>query len=171
MRKIASLVVKFGALLAILFLDPQFSIDLQLIGGVIILQTLPAVGLGLYTRWFHRGGLIAGWVAGMVAAFWMLWLVPQQAVTAGGVKVIRQHFGGSGFALSHLGLSTTAGVYVGFLAVAVNLVVAVAVTASLRALRVGAGQDATQDSDDLANRGDPRVHDLDTLVGGIHPAP
>ena len=49
------------------FLDPQFSIDLQLIGGVIILQTLPAVALGLYTRWFHRGGLIAGWIAGMGA--------------------------------------------------------------------------------------------------------
>ena len=48
--KLASLVVKFGALVAILALDPQFSIDLQLIGGVIILQTLPAVALGLYTR-------------------------------------------------------------------------------------------------------------------------
>ncbi len=45
----------------ILALDPQFSIDLQLIGGVIILQTLPSVGLGLMTRWFHRGALIAGW--------------------------------------------------------------------------------------------------------------
>src|ERR687895_541611 len=57
--KLASLVVKVGAVLVILTLDPQFSIDLQLIGGVIILQTLPSVGLGLYTRWFHKGGLIA----------------------------------------------------------------------------------------------------------------
>ena len=48
--KLASLVVKVGALVAILALDPQFSIDLQLIGGIIILQTLPAVALGLYTR-------------------------------------------------------------------------------------------------------------------------
>src|SRR5688572_29178307 len=63
--KLASLVVKVGALAAILALDPQFSIDLQLIGGIIILQTLPAVALGLYTGWFHRWGLIAGWVAGM----------------------------------------------------------------------------------------------------------
>ncbi len=62
--KIASLVVKVGAVACIVFLDPQFSIDLQLIGGVIILQTLPAVAIGLYTRWFHRGALIAGWVAG-----------------------------------------------------------------------------------------------------------
>ena len=43
--KWASLVVKFGAVAFILFIDPQFSIDLQLIGGVIILQTLPAVAI------------------------------------------------------------------------------------------------------------------------------
>jgi solute:Na+ symporter, SSS family len=74
--KLASLVVKFGALLAILALDPQFSIDLQLIGGVIILQTLPAVALGLFTGWFHRWGLVTGWVAGMPSGFWMLWTIP-----------------------------------------------------------------------------------------------
>ncbi len=51
--KWASLVVKFGAVAFILFINPQFSIDLQLIGGVIILQTLPAVAIALYTRWQH----------------------------------------------------------------------------------------------------------------------
>jgi SSS family solute:Na+ symporter len=60
--KITSLVVKLGAVAAILFINPQFSIDLQLIGGVIILQTLPSVALGLYTRWMHRGSP-AGWRA------------------------------------------------------------------------------------------------------------
>ncbi len=44
--KIASLVVKLGAVAFVVFVDPQFSIDLQLIGGVIILQTLPSVGAG-----------------------------------------------------------------------------------------------------------------------------
>ncbi|MFD0854269.1 sodium:solute symporter, partial [Actinomadura adrarensis] len=63
--KVVSLVVKVGAVACILLLDPEFSIDLQLIGGVIILQTLPAVGLGLFTRWFHRGALIAGWASGL----------------------------------------------------------------------------------------------------------
>src|SRR5919199_1319437 len=75
MSKVASLVVKLGALLAIIVLDPQFSIDLQLIGGVIIAQTLPAVGLGLVTRWFHRGALVAGWVAGMIVGFLTLWSI------------------------------------------------------------------------------------------------
>ncbi|MGL4742918.1 MAG: monocarboxylate uptake permease MctP, partial [Dermatophilaceae bacterium] len=126
--KIASLVVKFGALVAILALDPQFSIDLQLIGGVIILQTLPAVGLGLFTRWFHRGGLVAGWVAGMAAGAWLLWNVPQTIVTADGPKVLREHFGGSAVKLSEFGFDTTLTIYAGFLATLVNLVVAVAVT-------------------------------------------
>ncbi|HET6290185.1 MAG TPA: sodium:solute symporter, partial [Amycolatopsis sp.] len=47
--KLASLIVKFGAVAFILFIDPQFSIDLQLIGGVLILQTLPTVAISLYT--------------------------------------------------------------------------------------------------------------------------
>jgi len=34
--------------------------DLRLLGGVWIIQTPPAVFLGLYTRWFHRSALLAG---------------------------------------------------------------------------------------------------------------
>ncbi|MDQ4021973.1 MAG: sodium:solute symporter, partial [Actinomycetota bacterium] len=71
--KLASLVVKLGAVLFIVGVDPQFSIDLQLIGGVIILQTLPMVAIALYTRWFHIWGLVAGWVAGMAWGFVMLY--------------------------------------------------------------------------------------------------
>ena len=63
--KIVSLTVKFGALLVILLLNTQFAIDLQLIGGVVIMQTLPAVALGLYTNWFHRWALGAGIGAGL----------------------------------------------------------------------------------------------------------
>jgi len=66
-----SLVVKAGALAFVLFLPTKFSIDLQLLGGVWMLQTLPAVMLALYTRWFHRWGLLAGWAVGMVAGTWI----------------------------------------------------------------------------------------------------
>ena len=52
----ASLLVKFGALGCILLLNPQLSIELQLIGGVVILQAIPAAMIGLWTAWFHRGG-------------------------------------------------------------------------------------------------------------------
>jgi SSS family solute:Na+ symporter len=69
--KLVSLVVKAGALAFVLFLPTKFSIDLQLLGGVWMLQTLPAVMLALYTRWFHRWGLLAGWLVGMVAGTWI----------------------------------------------------------------------------------------------------
>ncbi len=159
--KIASLVVKFGALVAILALDPQFSIDLQLIGGVIILQTLPAVGLGLFTRWFHKGGLIAGWVAGMASGAWLLWNVPQTVVTADGPKVLREHFGGSAVKLSELGFDTTLTIYAGFLATLANLVVAVVLTLVLRARGVADGEDATAQGDFAVDAGDQRAHHLD----------
>ena len=90
--KVTSLLVKVGALVFVVFVDPQFSIDLQLIGGVIILQTLPAVALGLFTRWFHRGALIGGWIAGMGLGMWMLYQIPNAATK-------RAHFGGSAFPL------------------------------------------------------------------------
>src|SRR5919205_633503 len=161
MSKVASLVVKLGALLAIVALDPQFSIDLQLIGGVIIAQTLPAVGLGLVTRWFHRGALIAGWVAGMLAAIWTLWTIP--AVTFGPngtATVTKAHFGGSAFKLSDLGFDTKLTIWAGIVALAVNLIVTIVGTVVLRAMKVADGPDETRLADYFADRGDPRVHDL-----------
>jgi SSS family solute:Na+ symporter len=148
--KLASLVVKLGALLVILVIDPQFSIDLQLIGGVIILQTLPSVALGLFTRWFHRTGLIAGWIAGMSAGLAMLYTIPNPATH-------HDHFGGSAFALSKLGLPWDMPIYTGFLAVRVNLLVGVIGTLIARAAKHPDGVDATARSDYFADEGDPKL--------------
>jgi len=163
--KLASLVVKVGALLAILALDPQFSIDLQLIGGIIILQTLPAVALGLYTRWFHRWGLIAGWVAGMVVGFWTTYQIQQKVFNPDGtITIAKEHFGGSGFPLSELGLDTTWTIYAGFLALVANLVVCAIATLVFRAMKVADGVDATQPDEYFADAGDPRVHEIPEVV-------
>ena len=164
--KITSLVVKLGAVAAILFLNPQFSIDLQLIGGVIILQTLPSVALGLYTRWFHRGGLVAGWVAGMVAGVWMVYEIPKLNPDK---TVAREHFGGSSFALSKLGFDTKTTVYAGLIAVLVNLVVVLVVTAVLRAMKVAEGVDGTAEFDYTAEREDPTVRDLPDPLASAPP--
>lgn len=166
--KLASLVVKLGALLAILVIDPQFSIDLQLIGGVIILQTLPAVALGLYTRWFHSRALIAGWAAGMLVGFWTLYQVQAKAFGPDGeVTIVKEHFGGSGFALSKLGFDTDSTIYAGFLAIAANLLVAVVVTLLIRG-RVADGEDTTLPEDYTAEAGDPGVaEELEELGGTV----
>ncbi|MGV9269024.1 monocarboxylate uptake permease MctP [Kitasatospora sp. NPDC003701] len=138
--KVASLVVKFGALICTLMLTPQFSTDFQLIGNVIILQTLPAVGLGIVIRWFHRTGLLVGWVVGMASGLWMLYRIPNPATG-------HAHFGGNALPLSDLGLPTHMPMYVGFLALVVNLVVTVLVTLVCRAVRVPDGIDETRGDD------------------------
>ena len=152
--KLASLVVKFGAVAIILFIDPQFSIDLQLIGGVLILQTLPAVAIALYTRWFHRIGLIAGWAVGMAWGVAMLYDIPNPATN-------HLHFGGSALQLSklsifgwHLFPGAAAQIYPGFVALIANLVVAVIVTLVLRSLKVFNGVDETEGTDYHADEHD-----------------
>ncbi len=140
------MIVKVGALVFILVIDPQFSIDLQLIGGVIILQTLPAVALGLYTKWFHRWGLVGGWLAGMGLGMWMLYQIPNPATS-------HAHFGGSAFPLSKwfdpttIGLNAATTVYVGFIAVITNVLVAVIITLICKAVRVADGIDLTTRDD------------------------
>ena len=67
MAKWVSLIVKLGALVFILFVPTQYAINLQLLGGIWIIQTLPAVMLGVYTRWFNDWALLVGWAAGMIA--------------------------------------------------------------------------------------------------------
>ena len=65
--KWASLVVKFGALVFILFVPTQYAIRLQLLGGIWIIRTLPAILGGAYTRWFNDWALLVGWAAGAIA--------------------------------------------------------------------------------------------------------
>lgn len=69
--KITSLIVKFGALLFIIFMPLQYAIQLQLLGGIWISQTIPAVIVGLYTRWLNPWALIVGWAAGLTTGTWM----------------------------------------------------------------------------------------------------
>jgi SSS family solute:Na+ symporter len=155
--KLASLVVKLGAVVFIVFIDPQYAIDLQLIGGVIILQTLPMVAIALYTRWFHIWGLVAGWVVGMGWGLVMLYAIPNPATE-------RLHFGGSALALSKLsifGWHPFAGsliqIYVGFVALIGNLVAAAVVTIVARRLRVFNGTDETTPADYHEDEGSPRL--------------
>jgi solute:Na+ symporter, SSS family len=155
--KLASLVVKIGAVLFIVVVDPQFSIDLQLIGGVIILQTLPAVAIALYTRWLHRWALVAGWLAGMAYGLYLLYQIPNPAAN-------RLHFGGSALTLDKLsvfGLHLFGGskmqIYVGFVALVVNLLVTVIVSALLRVTSVSNGVDETEELDYHADEGSDRI--------------
>jgi solute:Na+ symporter, SSS family len=78
--KWASLVVKFGALVFVMFLPLQYAIQLQLLGGIWIIQTFPAVACGLFTRRLNDWALFIGWLAGTAAGTWMSVAVNYSAV-------------------------------------------------------------------------------------------
>ncbi|SDY01143.1 solute:Na+ symporter, SSS family [Micromonospora pattaloongensis] len=161
--KTASLAVKFGAVLVIVALNTQFAIDLQLIGGVLIMQTLPAVALGLYTNWFHRTALMSGLLTGLVVGILMLYQIPRYGADG---AVLRPHFGGSAWPLSNLGLDTKSSIYVGIVALSVNLIVTAALTPVLRRAGVPDGRDITDERDYVADEGDPRVKRMTEIVDG-----
>jgi solute:Na+ symporter, SSS family len=71
--KILSMVVKFGALLVILFMPTKFALDLQLLGGIWMLQAVPAIFFGLWTRWYSGSALLIGWAAGMIVGTALAW--------------------------------------------------------------------------------------------------
>ena len=121
--------MKLGALLFAIELSKTFSINLQLLGGVWILQTFPAIVVGLYTRWFHRWALLIGWAAGMVYGTVEAWRTPGNG---------QHHFGASTAPiLGHI-------IYIGFAAFIINLVVTVVLTLIFNAVHLPAGTDETQ---------------------------
>ena len=112
--KITSLVVKVGALAFTLFLPVQFALDLQLLGGLWILQTFPALVFGLFTRWFRAEGLLLGWVVGIGWGSWTAW--------SNGMKPLASlALGGESFTF-----------FVGLGALILNIAVAIVVTAIVR---------------------------------------
>src|SRR5260370_18445433 len=89
--KIASLVVKLGALAFTIFLPTQYALDLQLLGGLWIRQTFPALVFGLFTRWFRAEGLLLGWAAGILWGSWTAWsngLKPLATIELGGARYV-----------------------------------------------------------------------------------
>jgi len=153
--KLVSLLVKFVALIFVLTMDKQNAINFQLLGGIWILQTLPSVVFGLYTRWFHRWALLAGWAVAMVYGTVKAYNVSSPTVP---------HFAGS---LAPMELIGQLG-YIAFTAFVINILVAVVLTPILRALKSPEGEDRTVIADYFVDAGDPRVKPLPELTTDQH---
>jgi SSS family solute:Na+ symporter len=69
--KIASLLVKVGALVFIIFVPVPYALQFQLLGGLWMIQVLPSVILGLYLRMLNGWALLAGWAVGTGVGTWM----------------------------------------------------------------------------------------------------
>src|SRR6266700_451651 len=128
--KITSLVVKFGALIFIVAIPTAQVINFQLLGGIWILQTLPAVFLGLYTNWFNRWALLIGWLVAMVLGTLM--------------------FIGAGFNAVYtisIGSLSIPPMYAAFAAIIVNLILALVLTPIFNGIGLKRGTDSTKPAD------------------------
>jgi len=128
--KIVSLIVKLGALIFIIGFPQQYAISMQQVGGILVLQTLPAIIFGLYTRWFHRRALLLGWLAGIVYGIYM-W------GTTGYKSTV--------YAIHLFGHAVPA--YAAIWALIVNIIVAAVLTVVFNAIKVNQGTDATTAAD------------------------
>lgn len=135
--KIASLVLKFGALLFIIFLPTANIINFQLLGGIWILQTLIPVFLGLFTNWFNRWAMLIGWAAGMIAGTYMAF----SGILSGTSKAV-----GSVYALP-IGGGQTLALYAAVIALVLNLILSVILTPLFEAVGARRGRDLTSPTD------------------------
>jgi solute:Na+ symporter, SSS family len=111
-------------------LPNKYAIDLQLLGGVWILQTLPTIIVGLYTRWFHRFALLIGWAVGMGIGTWM---------------AADSTFKSSVYNLDLFGWKFSA--YAAVFALVASLIVSVILTVTLRLVGADGGRDETEPED------------------------
>jgi SSS family solute:Na+ symporter len=122
--KIVSLVVKAGALVFIFALDLPYALQLQLLGGVWIIQILPSVVMGLYVRMLNGWALLIGWAVGTGIGTWMAWTLDFKAAV---------------YPLQIFG--TTVPCFIAVSSLVVNIAVAVVLSVVLRPLM--RGQDVT----------------------------
>jgi SSS family solute:Na+ symporter len=123
--KIASLVIKFGALIFIVAINPAQVIYFQLLGGIWILQTLPSVFLGLYTHWFNRWALLLSWAAAMITGTWLFIAAGNKPTTA----------------IFHIPI------YIAVAVLILNLLLALILTPIFNLIGLRGGKDITQPAD------------------------
>ena len=151
--RIAMVVVLVAAL--VIAVDARLAVELQLVGAVIILQTLPAVLVPLYSRWLHVSGLIVGWFAGVGYALLLMHDIvdPQTG----------RRFAGTGYPVGELQVLGSrpfdggATVYVGLLALLFNLAIVLIITVAMRLTGAHNGRDETRPPDYSADAYDPAM--------------
>ena len=103
-----AVIFEFIALGFVFAVPATYAIQLQLLGGIIILQTLPAVFLALFTDKLNKYSVMVGWAAGIITGISLLEYV--------------NHYG----LLTKSLISSPFGViFIGAVALAVNLIIVV----------------------------------------------
>ena len=112
--KWASVIFKFIALGFVFIVPATYAIELQLLGGIIILQILPSLFIGLYSNWLRKEGLIVGLLVGMFIGIYM-------ALQANNFSTLNTSV-----------FSTPFGsLYIGVITILINLAITVAISLAL----------------------------------------
>jgi SSS family solute:Na+ symporter len=107
--------VKVGALVFIIFVPVPYALQFQLLGGLWIIQVLPAVILGLYIRMLNGWALLVGWAVGTTIGTWMAYTTAFKAAV---------------YTLTILGTSIPG--YIALWALLANIVVSVVLSLALK---------------------------------------
>ena len=126
--KWASAAFKFIALGFVFATPATYAIQLQLLGGILIIQLLPALFIGLYTNWFRKEALILGLLGGIFSGIFM-------AIEA------NLSFGALKTSLFH---TTFGSLYIAVIALGLNLLITVVLSAVIprKAIQVQPSQQA-----------------------------
>ncbi len=128
--KLFSIVMVVGAVVFILIIPNTYAVQLQLLGGMWIIQTFPAIVFSVFTRFFNGWALLAGWAVGIVSATWLVAL---------------NHFAGAVWAFHVLGFTLPS--YIALATVIVNAAVAAALSLPLNAMASDRAGDETAAAD------------------------
>ena len=129
MAKTVAFLAKLGALFFVLELQTTYAIQLQLLGGIWICQTVPSVLLALYVR-LNPWALLTGWATGVGLGTWMVWELGMKSST---------------YPLHIFGWTVPC--YAAVSALVANLVVAVVLTWIIKAVANPPVIDETQEAD------------------------
>jgi SSS family solute:Na+ symporter len=128
--KLFSIFMVVAAVVFILVIPNTYAVQLQLLGGMWIIQTFPAIAFSVFTRFFNGWALLAGWAVGIGSATWLVGL---------------NHFAASVWAFHVLGFTVPS--YIALATVILNAIVAGALSLVLNAVASDRTNDATAAAD------------------------
>lgn len=124
--KIFAILMIIAAVAFILVIPNTYAVQLQLLGGMWIIQTFPAITFSVYTRFFNGWALLIGWAVGIGTATWLVAL---------------NHFAGSTYPFHVFGHTIPS--YIAFATVLLNALVAVVLSPPLNAVASDRARDQT----------------------------
>jgi SSS family solute:Na+ symporter len=124
--KIFAILMIIAAIGFIMVIPNTYAVQLQLLGGMWIIQTFPAIAFSVFTRFFNGWALLIGWAAGIGIATYLVTL---------------NHFVGSTYPFHLFGMTIPS--YIAFATVLLNAAVAFILSPPLNALAPDRAKDQT----------------------------